>query len=409
MQSRHVPYILGVCAVLIAAEATYIGYKNRDVLAARMTEARAMIDGAAADMIVQMPTAMPDTGAVWDSAMTEGNGVIDSVRNQMARGYDRVLAAIKGQYETAQGAVTEKIAAVKDSVTLPDVMPEVKKINYRLRQEGEKEAIAEAPLYLENFAQIEPAAGDTAPPPSTFAQDAQEIQVEAVLVPQQVTVVSSSRDGRIKAIHVDNGDTFKKGDLLIEYDCDDLTAETDIVAAEKDLAAKKTEGTEKLFKLDLISDLEKIDTETKTRQVDARIRLYQARMQQCNIYAGFNGRVTNRLANANEYTRTDRVLMEIASADPLRAEFLIPSKWLRWINVGAPINITLNETEREYTAHVTRIYGEVDPVSQSIQVVATMDAYADPLLPGMSGQAMLNSTRIRDAGVTGYLDSPAKP
>lgn len=399
MQSRHVPYILGMCALLIAGEAGYIAYKNRDMLGARADQMANKI----ADMYVAAADYVPDgamIGDLWNAAVQDAR---DSVSNA---------------YQTATQSVRDKKDDLKaqartafDSIPYPEfpaVMPEVNKITYRLRQEGEKAANDSTPLYLDDFSQLQPAAGDSAPPPIP-AQSNEEIQVEAVLVPQKVTVISSSRDGRIKSIHVDNGDTFKAGDLLIEYDCDDLTAETDIVAAEKNLADKKTEGTEKLFKLDLISDLEKIDTETKTRQVDARIRLYQARMKQCHIYAGFSGRVTNRLANDNEYTRTDRVLMEIASSEPLRAEFLIPSKWLRWVNVGAPLDITLNETERQYSAHVTRIYGEVDPVSQSIQVVATMDGYADPLLPGMSGQAVISTQRIRDAGIAGYLDSPAKP
>lgn len=380
MQSRRVPLVLFACAAIVAVQTGYVAYKNQDTLRAdmegRAQEALAMLDGAQ-ERAQRRSTALADT-------------------------------------------VTQKTAAAKDGVkefftlswielpeiTLPDIEPEINKLAYRIKQEEAKETVDNTPLYLDDFSQVQPAAG---PMPAMAPPGSENIEVEAVLVPQQVTVISSSRDGRIKNIHVDNGDTFRKGDLLIEYDCDDLTAETDIVAAEKNLAVKKTEGTEKLFKLDLISDLEKIDSETKNQQIDARIRLYQARMQQCNIYASFDGRVTNRLANANEYTRTDRVLMEIASSEPLRAEFLLPSKWLRWVNVGAPLDIMLNETEKAYAAHVTRIYGEVDPVSQSIQVVATMDPYADPLLPGMSGQATLNTQRIRDAGVNGYLDIPAAP
>ena len=250
---------------------------------------------------------------------------------------------------------------------------------------------------------LEPAAGGITTHQWTPEQDS--LSIEAVLVPRQVTVISSSQDGRIARILVGQGDHFKKGDTLIEYDCADLEAEAEIAGMQKNLTAKKNEGGDKLFKLDIISDVDRLGVQVEDKQAEARIRLYQARLDHCKIKAEFNGRVTNRLANPGEYTRTDRVLMEVASDETLQAEFLVPSKWLRWVNVGAPLDITIGENEMTYKATVSRIYGEVDPASQSIQMIAVLDDYDDPLLPGMSGQAKLSVSEIEKAGVKGYLQT----
>ncbi len=251
-------------------------------------------------------------------------------------------------------------------------------------------------------AQISPSAGNE---PPQWQPEQNELFVESVLVPRQVTVISSSQDGQIKNIPFGHGDIFKKGDVLVSYDCDDLVAEADIVRAEKDLTRTKRQGSDELFKLDIISDLDRMSAKTEDTQADAKARLYEARLKDCQIKAEFDGRITNKLANPGEYTRTDRVLLEVASIEPLKAEFLIPSKWLRWINVGAPVEITLNETERNYIAKIERIHGEIDPVSQSIQVIAVLEPYEDALLPGMSGKAKVDVSLIRAAGVRGYLES----
>lgn len=42
------------------------------------------------------------------------------------------------------------------------------------------------------------------------------------------------------------------------------------------------------------------------------MRMYESRLNGCVIRAEFNGRAVN-VANKGEYTRTDRVLMEVAS------------------------------------------------------------------------------------------------
>ncbi len=271
-------------------------------------------------------------------------------------------------------------------------------------------------LLVPDLAEIEPASGleeeiaevekaIDADDGYKYTPEIDTLEVETVLVPRQVTVISSSRDGRIAEMPFYAGDTFSKGDILVRYDCRDLEAEAEIAHSEKALTKKKVQSGYMLFNLELISDVENLGFVTEYLQSDARQKLYVARLELCRIRAEFDGRVTNRLANPGEYTRTDRVLMEVASTGPMLTEFLIPSKWLRWVNVGAPLNIAIGETGETYPAEIVRIYGEVDPVSQSIQVTARLNKKtATPLLPGMSGQAMLDVQSIRAAGIRGFLE-----
>lgn len=232
------------------------------------------------------------------------------------------------------------------------------------------------------------------------------LNVEGVLVPQSSTVISSSRDGKIAKINFENGDMFQKGDILIEYVCEDFEAEMEAAKAKKSLTEKRMMRNEKLLKLDIISDIEHLGFKAEDIKASAQARIVEQRMEQCYIRAAYDGRVTNKLANEHEFTRTDRVLMEVASLDDLEVEFLVPSRWLRWVNVDAPIALQVNETDEAYDATIKRIYGEIDPVSQSIQMTAKLDEYSSPLLPGMSGTITIDVARIRDAGVYGFLEQP---
>lgn len=291
------------------------------------------------------------------------------------------------------------------------VLPPASSSAPRLVTLSELKAMKEQQKQVEALAEIEPASGkesaeDIRP---DWVPETEQLSVEAVLVPRRATVISSSQDGKIAEIPFESGDSFKAGDVLVQYDCADLAAEREIAGIEKKLTGKKKEGVNRLFKLDIISDVDRLSVETEDKQAAAKVTLYQSRLESCTIRAQFDGRVTKRLANSGEYTRTDRVLMEVASNEPLQAQFLLPSKWLRWVNTGAPLTISINETERKYSARVSRLYGEIDPVSQSIQMVATLDAYSDPLLPGMSGKAVLDVGEIQNAGVRGYLQSAHNP
>jgi membrane fusion protein, multidrug efflux system len=231
------------------------------------------------------------------------------------------------------------------------------------------------------------------------------LNAEAVLIPRQKTIISSARDGRIARIYGDQGDVFRKGDVLIEYHCRDLQSEAEIAAMQKLLLERKNQSTQQLYNLDIISDLDRMASEIESKQAQAKLTAVESRIEDCFIRAEFDGRITNRLANEGEYTRTDRVLMEVASLAPMQASFLLPSKWLRWINISTPLTLKINETDKDYPAFISRIYGEIDPVSQSIQIVADLKPYSDPLLPGMSGQVQLDGRAIRDSGIVGFLEA----
>lgn len=239
-----------------------------------------------------------------------------------------------------------------------------------------------------------------------YAVEDKTLDVEGVLVPQKSTVISSSKDGKIAAIHFDNGEMFRKDDILVEYECKDLKAELEIAEAEKDYTHKRTMRHEKLLNLDIISDIDHLGIKTEDIKAAGQAKIIASRMEQCYIRAAYDGRVTNRLANPHEYTRSDRVLMEVASLDDLEIEFLLPSRWLRWINVGAPLTLSIAETDENYRAIIERIHGEVDPVSQSIQISAKLTPYESPLLPGMSGNVHLDIGAIREAGIKGFLEEP---
>jgi hypothetical protein len=249
---------------------------------------------------------------------------IINLEHWMHTSTDNVVNGLSAQYNNLISSSYEFITDINASIpTLPSL-------------EVPSFAMADfAPETELEVAQIKPAAGietttnapeETAPSPkeeqSPYMYELEDptIEIEAVLVPQKSTVLSSSRDGKIKKIHFDNGEMFRKGDVLISYDCDDLQAEYEALSFKKSLTQQKSARSAKLLMLDLISGIEQMEIENETAKAEFEARIVEARMQSCEIRAAYDGRVTNRLANDNEYTRTDRVLMEIGSLDDLEVD-----------------------------------------------------------------------------------------
>ncbi len=248
-----------------------------------------------------------------------------------------------------------------------------------------------------------PPAEAAAPIPDLAAPVDSSFQVQAVLVAKRSALVSSTMDGRIVRLPFNSGDVFKKGDVLVEYDCGMDRAKLREIEARARLSEKQLTAYEQLRKLQSVAQIEYETALENHQQNLAIIDQVKSHLKSCLIVAPFKGRVVKRTASPQEFLQAGRVMMEIASREPLQAEFLAPSVWLRWMNVGTPLTVYIEESGKNYGAKVKRIHGEVDPVSQSVQVVAEISTYQEELLPGMSGRASFDPEVTRQKASFGFL------
>jgi len=238
---------------------------------------------------------------------------------------------------------------------------------------------------------------------SKIGEDDSEYTVQAVLGARRQIVLASGLDSKITKFKLESGDRFKRGDVLIEYDCAVDQGRLNEALSRQRVTEQQLIAYQKLSALDSISNIELIIARENNEQNKAVIKQIQGRLKSCRHVAPWDGRVMRKMASQYEYVQRGRVLMEIASHEPLRAEFLIPSRWLSWLNVGTAVDIFIGETDNTYSAKIINVFGEVDPVSQSIQVVAEMEKYHEELLPGMSGRATFTRNTIEEGSSKGFL------
>lgn len=234
-------------------------------------------------------------------------------------------------------------------------------------------------------------------------RDNPEYRVQAVLSAKRHAVIASPLDAKIVKFNVSNGEIFKKGAVLVEYDCSVDRARLKEMESRQRVTQAQLDAYTKLKDMGSVAEVEYIIAKENNEQNLALSDQIRGRLALCRIIAPYDGRVTNKMASQFEFVQTGRVLLDITSREALRAEFLIPSKWLRWLNTGTPLQIYIAESDRYYSAKIVAVHGEVDPVSQSVQVVAEMQEYHEELLPGMSGHATFDPSYARQQNNKGFL------
>lgn len=215
----------------------------------------------------------------------------------------------------------------------------------------------------------------------------------AQLVAARRAVISSGLSGRIDTLPFREGDRFKKGDVLVAYDCALNRARLERAVLAESAARKKQAVAEQLETLKSISRSDVEQARATVAVARAESNAERVLVDRCTLTAPFSGRVGETYARAAESVAEGEKLISIYDDSAFELEAIVPSRWLAWLKPGSPLHLTVDETGRTYEAAVSHIAGAVDPVSQSVKIIGRLagkpDAIND-LLPGMSGSVRVD-------------------
>ncbi len=214
--------------------------------------------------------------------------------------------------------------------------------------------------------------------------------VRVLLVPEKETTISSTMAARIIAFNGTLGQSFKAGDILVVFDCEEALARVEMSKAELAGAIDQHEAKVKMQGLDQASDVEVAMAASAANKAKAQLSLNQAQVSQCKIFAPWAGRVAKTNVKNHMTVVPGQPLMELVNAGPLKLKLNVPSKLLGKIKLGTKFNVQIDETEKSYAASVSAINSRVDPVSQTVEIEAKMLKSYPELLSGMSGVADFN-------------------
>ncbi|WP_150052106.1 MULTISPECIES: efflux RND transporter periplasmic adaptor subunit [Methylomonas] len=228
-------------------------------------------------------------------------------------------------------------------------------------------------------------AGAQAVNPETAAVSEPEVRVQ--LAPINTTTLSAELAAVIQKLTVRDGERFKHGELLVEFDCSIQKAQLDKAQATADGAKKTYDVNSRLAQLESISSLEVDVAEAKLGEAKADIALYKASLKKCRISAPFSGRVAQLHAHQYQHLKVGDPIMDILDDGQLEIRMIVPSPWLSWLKAGQKFQIHIDELNQEYPAEVSTLGARIDPVSQTVAVIGKIKGKHPELLAGMSGQA----------------------
>jgi len=148
--------------------------------------------------------------------------------------------------------------------------------------------------------------------------------------------------GRISAITFQEGQRVAKGAPLVRLDPAIPDAEFAQAKANLTLAKAKFDRAVDLANRNYISGQAKDEAENTFKVAQATMQLAEAKLAKTDIRAPFSGIIGLRSVSVGDYVKEGADLVNLESIDPLKVDFRVPETYLRQVQPGQLLTITLD-------------------------------------------------------------------
>jgi RND family efflux transporter MFP subunit len=211
--------------------------------------------------------------------------------------------------------------------------------------------------------------------------------VRGQISPKRYTTLAAEIPAKVLTIRPPEGGSFRAGQTLITFDC--AMQHSQLEKAQAAFAGAQTtlKANKELAELNSIGIVELRLSESEAGKAKADLKSSETTYSKCRVIAPFSGRVAEQKVREEQFVQTGQPLLDLIDDSVLELEFIAPSQWLE-----REVNVAVDETGKSYLAKVSRLGARVDPVSQSIKVIAVIDGRPAELMAGMSGRVTLAPT-----------------
>ena len=217
-------------------------------------------------------------------------------------------------------------------------------------------------------------------------QEAWETRLSAVgsVAAFQGVVVPAEADGVVREILFEPGSMVKAGDALVRLDSEVEEAQLAAAEAAAELAITTQQRTRELFSSNTISKADLDAAEATVKQTRAQADNLRAVIAKKTVKAPFAGRLGIREISVGQFLNKGEAVVALQALDPVYVEFSLPQQQLGAVSEGMLVRVHVDAyPEKPFEGRLTAVNPQVDPVTRSVRMQATLENKGGELRPGM--------------------------
>ncbi|WP_037991185.1 efflux RND transporter periplasmic adaptor subunit [Teredinibacter turnerae] len=212
----------------------------------------------------------------------------------------------------------------------------------------------------------------------------QSLKTVGTLEAVQGVVVTADLPGRVTEILFKAGAEVRAGDVLVRQDITSEKAQLRAAEASVALARSNLDRVDALYNKKVSSKSEFDAADARYKEAVAQADNIRSMIDKKTVKAPFAGRLGIRLINVGRDLGTGDAIVSLQAVDPIYVNFSLPQRDLPKISLGLKVRLTTDAVANKvFHGELTTINPEIDPVTRSVRVQASLDNKDLSLLPGM--------------------------
>lgn len=206
--------------------------------------------------------------------------------------------------------------------------------------------------------------------------------------------------GRIENVHFQDGDYAKPNQKLFTIYNKEQEAKVKKAAASLAMSKNTLRRKSELGRRGFASPQDLEQAETQVQSDEAEFALAKEALAKTEIYAPFDGALSNRQVSKGAYVIEGDELVRIQDLTPIRLTFQVPQKEIPNIKIGDEVTVTTDVyADKTFQGKVEAIDLSVNEESRSVVVYAAFSNDEGLLIPGLYGRVQLKTSLISPPAV----------
>ena len=207
--------------------------------------------------------------------------------------------------------------------------------------------------------------------------------VGSITAVQGITITTEI-PGMVREIPFESGAIVAKGDLLVRFDTSTEEAQLRALEASVEWAQTNLARIESLRIENTLSQAELDQAELELKQNQANADGVRAMIAKKTIRAPFAGRLGIRQVNPGQFLDVGKPIISLHSLSTLYADTSLPQQVLSRLKTGLTVRVSTDTYPGKFfDGTLTAINPDLDPVTRTVRVQATVQNPEQLLRPGM--------------------------
>jgi membrane fusion protein, multidrug efflux system len=200
----------------------------------------------------------------------------------------------------------------------------------------------------------------------------------------EAVAITSRTTNIVTAIHFTDGQAVKAGQVLVELDREQASADLAAAQAAFEESRSQYNRSRELLSTQVLSRAQYEQIEATMKANEARVAAAQARVADTYIRAPFSGGVGMRRVSMGALISPGTVITTLDDVSSIKVDFSVPEAHVGRLRVGQNVLARTNAYPgRKFTGRVASIDSRVDPATRAVTVRAVVANSGAALKPGM--------------------------